>query len=139
MVSPPIIRLNWKMMCQTFPLFEDCPFRSSGQGHVGHTLRHPHLLQHSLVRTLCWHGRQHEAQIHKGLAVDELESSGSVLWHTVGDIYNIYKPQLGHHIHQYTPDMAYWGPNDPSHHLMEDHSPCHQSLPYSLGGSWHQL
>ena len=74
-------------MCQTFLLFEDCPFRSSGQGHVGHTLRHPHLLLHTLVRTLCWHGRQHEAQIHKGLAVNGLKSSLLMLWHTVRDVY----------------------------------------------------
>jgi len=70
MVSSPMVRSNRQNMCQTFLLFGGCPFRSSGQGHVGHILHHQRLWLHSLVRTLYWHGQRHEAQIHKGLAVN---------------------------------------------------------------------
>ena len=56
----------------TFPLSEDPPFRSFGQGHDVHIQRHQRRLQCNLQKSAYLHGQLHAARNRKDLAIDEL-------------------------------------------------------------------
>ncbi len=118
---------DWTRNDLTFPLSEDRPFHSFGQGHDAHIQCHPHRLQYNLERSTYSCGRLHGAQSCKDLAISKLAV-------TLLQTYrNADAPPSGIRVPWCTSDKARLGPNGPSHHPVEGHPQCH--MPYSWDGS----
>jgi hypothetical protein len=56
---------------RTFPLSEDPPSHSFGQGHGVHIQRHQHQLRYNLEKSAYLHGQLHGARNHKDSAISE--------------------------------------------------------------------